>query len=544
MPADDTFEMPPDPEHDKWLAELIADPNAWGKEPDEDEQANVVVPLQAPRRDEQPPTPRSTFMQPTWGAMAASIAVLLALGGGAYLYDSESDNRREEQIAALDTEVQQLTEERAAQAAESDRLTRQVTALGIQLSEATAARDDATNQLAEAKTAIEGLNAAQEDLSAQLAAANDEVVAAQAARDNLEQQIASLDAETRQAIEARVAERDELTRQLTALENRLDDATAARDNVTNQLAEAQAEIDAVNADRAELVAQLADATEDVTTAQAARDKLDAELADARTAIDTLDAEKKEAASQVAELDSQMTALQDELVAAAVAQVTLQAQLDAEIGEGGERLAALENALDEARADITGLNQSNDLLLSERDQLLQQGTAFQTALNTLRAQTGWLAQVAGYHIGYAGTPREVEVKVDKGFEETTEEAVVEAAQELSQWLSGQLGQQISIPLNPPFDGGLDFIGGRVLPTIDGIPVGQIAYHDSQGRLTAFCLKPNPTGEVQGLQRRQFFDRLQMIQWQDEDFQYVVVGFADYEALEPMAAWLQENYGEDT
>ena len=70
---------------------------------------------------------------------------------------------------------------------------------------------------------------------------------------------------------------------------------------------------------------------------------------------------------------------------------------------------------------------------------------------------------------------------------------------------------------------------------------LAYHDSQGKLTALCLKRNLTGQDQEYQ--QFCGRLQMIHWQGEDFQYVVVGFADFETSEPVATWLKDNYGED-
>lgn len=89
----------------------------------------------------------------------------------------------------------------------------------------------------------------------------------------------------------------------------------------------------------------------------------------------------------------------------------------------------------------------------------------------------------------------------------------------------------------------FVGGRLLYTTDGQPIGQIAYYDGEGRLTAFCIKRNPTRSTQGLKQEQFFGRLQMIHWQDETFQYAVVGFADFETLEPVAAWLEGNYRED-
>ena len=182
-----------------------------------------------------------------------------------------------------------------------------------------------------------------------------------------------------------------------------------------------------------------------------------------------------------------------------------------------------------------VDQGQGELATARAQLAsaqQQSTAFQTALETLRAQTGWLAQVAGYHIGYAGKPREVEVKANQWNSQT-----------LTNWLSSELGQEIAIPRDLPMQGGLTLVGGRVLYTTDGQPIGQIAYHDSEGRLTAFCIKRNPTGTAQDLKQAQFFGRLQMISWQDETFQYAVVGFAEFETLEPPARWLVDNYGKD-
>jgi anti-sigma factor RsiW len=161
---------------------------------------------------------------------------------------------------------------------------------------------------------------------------------------------------------------------------------------------------------------------------------------------------------------------------------------------------------------------------------RQSEAFQTGLEQLRLQTGWLAQVAGY----AGKPREVEVSAEDQVD----------SQALTKWLSNELGRAITIPWDLPMWGSLTFVGGRALPTLDSVSVGQIAYHDSEGRLTAFCLKRNPTGRVLDLQRRQFIGRLQMIHWQDEGFQYVVVGFAGFERLEPAATWLKDNYWQES
>ena len=107
---------------------------------------------------------------------------------------------------------------------------------------------------------------------------------------------------------------------------------------------------------------------------------------------------------------------------------------------------------------------------------------------------------------------------------------------------RLGRSITIPQNLPMAGGLTFVGGRMLYTIDGQPIAQIAYHDSEGQLTAFCIKRNPTRAAdEELKQAEFFGRLQMIHWQDEVFRYAVVGFADLEALQPVAGWLHDNYG---
>jgi anti-sigma factor RsiW len=547
VPALEALDVPTDPEHEKWLAELIADPDAWGKEPGNDEQANVVVPLQSVRADKQSPVRQPDLVQPTWGAMAASIAALLAIGGGVYLYDLGGDRQREQQIAGLDAEIRQLTEERQEQAAESDSLTRQVTALGIQLNEAASARDDVASQLADAEATIGRLNADQAELTAQLVAANDEVTAALAARDNLEQQIASLDAETRQAIEARVNERDELTRQLAALQSRLDDVTAARDDVTSQLAEVNDVTASLSADRAELAAQLADAAEEVATAQRERDRLQeqivsldadlrrataelvteresltsqanalqARLAAAEVARDALDTKLVDALAAIETVDAEKDGLQRELATAATAQVTLQARLNAEIEKSQERVTALESDLNDARAEIAGLNQSSGLLLAETDRLRKEGS--------------WLNQVVGYHRGYAGTMREVEITAKQQ----------EQGQMLTKWLGRTLGRPFTVPALE----GLTFVGGRVF-FVNGVPTGQIAYHDSIGRLTAFCFSPAPGNQTTELTTGEDGD-LNLAYWEKAGLRYVLVGWADREAeLKPLAEQLRETYGEET
>lgn len=149
---------------------------------------------------------------------------------------------------------------------------------------------------------------------------------------------------------------------------------------------------------------------------------------------------------------------------------------------------------------------------------------------LTLQRRILAQVAGYHLGYAGQLREVEVSAEAQAD----------SQALTKWLSGQLGREIVVPDLSDFE--LKFVGGRLF-YVNGQPVGQIAYHDAEGRLTDFCLKRNPSKRTQSPQQSDYGNRLQLISWQDRDYQYVLVGFAPFEALEPAAERLQGIYGDD-
>ena len=267
----------------------------------------------------------------------------------------------------------------------------------------------------------------------------------------------------------------------------------------------------------------------------------------------LEAETAKLAADVAERESELeesrTALARseqriaEFATERLALATAVDRGDEELEEAQASLAALEEDSAELKEEyddlVAAIDQREADLAAARTQLAsaqQQNAAFQTALETLRAQTGWLAQVAGYHIGYAGTMkmREVEIKVREQRE----------SQALTKWLSSELGREITIPGDLPMEGGLTFVGGRMLYTIDGQPIAQIAYHDSEGRLTAFCIKRNSAGVAdEDLKQAQFFGQLQMIHWQDETFQYAVVGFADFETLGPVAEWLEGNYGED-
>ena len=210
----------------------------------------------------------------------------------------------------------------------------------------------------------------------------------------------------------------------------------------------------------------------------------------------------------------MTGLQRELAAVVVAQETVQAQLDAEIEQGRERVASLEDDLNDARGQIAGLNQASGLLLAETERLRKQGS--------------WLNQVVGYHRGYAGTMREVEVSAEEQRKK----------QALTKWLGSTFGGPFTVPDLE----GLTFVGGRVF-FVNGVPTGQIAYHDSEGRLTGFCFTPGPVGATTALSAGQDND-LNLLYWEKEGLRYVLLGWTDFKQLTPLAAQLRQTYGEDT
>ncbi len=204
---------------------------------------------------------------------------------------------------------------------------------------------------------------------------------------------------------------------------------------------------------------------------------------------------------------------------------------AALAETEQQIAELASERETLAAKVTQHQQA--LVAAQRDleTTRQQSAGFQTAFEQLRQQTGWLRQVAGYHLGYAGSMREVEVTAEQQ----------QKTQMLTKWLSKTLGGDFAIP--DLSDAGMTFIGGRVF-FVNGVPVGQIAYHDSQGRLTGFCFKRNPTGSEKSLSESQYGNALQLIDWQDRDFQYVLIGFEDFQTLEPMAEHLEATYDDET
>ena len=110
-----------------------------------------------------------------------------------------------------------------------------------------------------------------------------------------------------------------------------------------------------------------------------------------------------------------------------------------------------------------------------------------------------------------------------------------------WLTRKLGR----PVTPPnlTEYGMEFIGGRLF-FVNGMPVAQLAYHDQQGRLLGFCFMRNPRGAEKTPDQTRNGDDLYLIDWKDETYQYVLIGFEDFQTLEPIADQLAETYRYET
>ena len=468
-----------------------------------------------------PPTAKPTTR--SYAPLAAAASLALVIAGGGFLYEFETRKNLEQTLAELEAE-------RSTQQGRIDDLEVETGNLQDQLAAATDAREDAetalsatTGDLGRLEAALETVIAARDEADAALASATEALTSLRESEAELGQQVSALEEEAEQVAAQGASERNALQSQLADLEVELATVTEARRTAEAEMAEANRTIGELIEEGAALNQKVAELETEMETLAADIAARDSQLEASQTAL-------ARAEQRAAELATEREAL-----AAAVGRG------DQELEEAQVALAALDDEAAKLRRErdalIASVEQGQGELSTARAQLAstqQQSAAFQTALDTLRAQTGWLAQVAGYHIGYAGKLREVEVKAKEQ----------QDSQALTKWLSNELGSEITVPRSLPMPDGLTFVGGRVLYTIDGQPIGQIAYHDSEGRLTAFCIKRNPTGTVQNLEQAQFFGRLQMIQWQDETFQYAVVGFAGFEVLEPVATWLESNYGDDT
>jgi anti-sigma factor RsiW len=249
---------------------------------------------------------------------------------------------------------------------------------------------------------------------------------------------------------------------------------------------------------------------DLAAAMETADNDARELVDAKVALQRPDSLVQRAADDSQEIRPQLAVLQSRL-----------AGLEAENRQLATENQAAEQAAAAAQRQLAAMESS----VRDLEARLSTAAANTEELAELRRRSDWVAQVIGYHRLYAGNMHEVEIKTEAG---------------LVTWLRMFFDREITVPDLSEF--GMEFVGGRVF-SVDGQPVGQIAYHDREGRLTGFCFKTAEDGEQTGVRFGQSGD-LGAISWQKGGLDFVLVGFADLEkVLAHVAGELFNTYGDD-
>ena len=360
----------------------------------------------------------------------------------------------------------------------------------------------------------------QQRLSQTVAQLTDERLAAQGRADGLQLEVTAL-TEARDAADVTLATTEvelgdarragaALEQELTLLESEKDQAVTDRKQLERQVSGLESDLTALTEARDFAETTLAARTEELGAAlaasQAQQIRLADNVADLRVERDAIESRMS---SLVAEFALDKESLNARVIAAEISLA------DAARTEEQLRTAAAnsDTNLRSALLQVSQLSQTNDDLLAEAERL--------------RLRSDWVAQVVGYHRGYAGTPHEVEISAE---EQRNEQA-------LTKWMKNVLGKDFAVP--DLSEAGMTFVGGRVL-FVNGVATGQFAYHDDQGRLTGFCLTPSADGQENGWRVGQSGD-LNAIYWQKKGYQYVVVGYTEPATLAPIAAKLQKTYG---
>ncbi len=134
----------------------------------------------------------------------------------------------------------------------------------------------------------------------------------------------------------------------------------------------------------------------------------------------------------------------------------------------------------------------------------------SAPDQVASATGWLDQVADYHLIYANQKRHlVEVPASD-------------TDHLQKWLSDTTGVAFTVP--DLSASGLTFQGARLL-VASGKPVAQLVYTDATGQVVALCFLAGGNAAA-GTGTTAFQTRLakglNMVWWNSNDASYVVVG----------------------
>ena len=299
-------------------------------------------------------------------------------------------------------------------------------------------------------------------------------------------------------------------------------------------------------ERAALVADAERLQSDLATVETERDNarlalteadtrlatLEGDLVDVRTQLTAASQNERDAEAQLAEAVETLSTLRNDRVdlERQIAELSLQAETGtAALEANRERLAAVEQELAAVQTNWTEAQQQI------AQQAIDRATLDQTVAG-LEDRLHWVSQVAEYHQRFAQQPpNAVGSKLQS------------IARTISTTLLADLGSALGLdrPLPLPralADEGLNFMGARQL-VINGMTVAQLAYKDKEGQLFAFCVMRNMSGQEQQLTQSQFGADLRLVDWNDQKYRYVVVGYAPIDELQGLAQKIQQNYASD-
>lgn len=526
-PSTEPLEDPDSPEIQQYIDDIIAKAE---RSKEESEEAKVVpLPIARPVRSR------------TWYALAASIAIAL-IGGASWIALTVQDRFEQSRVAQaeLQEEIKQLDAELQAQREQIASLDEQRATLTSDLASAEAARDAASTE----RVALEEQAAS---LRSDLDASNDQLQAVESERTRLASDISRLTADLAQLDEVRQT----ATTELADAESTIVNLRGQRQSLEQRIASLEAEAAASDEQREAIEAERDLLTADITTLQESLTSVEAERDDAKLALTEME-------SQRASLEEDLVRVNTELVAATSASKTAETQL-AETDEAMEALRAEQTDLENQIADLTLQAEARTGLLDDRrrqltaledelatvqtnweqaqQQIVQQAiarTELDITIASLENRLKWTSQVAQYHARFAQQPRRRWVEAGINEPERLDNLLAD--------IGSQIGLNRPLPLPESLvsqDTGLTFLGARQL-VINGMTVAQLVYKDEDDELLAFCVMRNMSGQDKDLTQSTFGADLRLVDWRDQQFQYVVVGYEPIDRVNALADGIRESY----
>lgn len=561
-PTTEPLEDPDSPEIQQYIDDIIAKAERSKAEP---EEAKVVpLPIARPERSR------------TWYALAASIAIAL-IGGASWIALTFQDRFEQSRVAQaeLQEEIEQLGAELLAQRYEIASLDEQREVLTSDLASAQAARDAAATERAALEEQMAGLRSDLDSSNDQLQAVENERIRlasdverlaadlgqteadrddAQSALTEAEEQLATLQSDISR-LTADLAQLDEArqtaTTELTDAENTIVSLRDQQQSLEQRIAGLETEAAASDEQREAIEAERDLLTADITMLQETLTSVEAERDDAKLAL-------TEAESQRASLEEGLIRVNTELAAATSARETAETQL-AETDEAMEALRAERTDLENQIADLALQAEARTGLLEERrqrlatledelatvqtnweeaqQQIVQQAiarTELDTKVASLENRLKWTSQVAQYHARFAQQPRRRWVEAGINEPERLDTLLAD--------IGNQLGLNRPLPLPESLasqETGLTFMGARQL-VINGMTVAQLVYKDEDDELLAFCVMRNMSGQNKDLTQSTFGPDLRLVDWRDQEFQYVIVGYEPSNRVREIAAVIRQSY----